>query len=176
MRKYIILVAFVLFCASATVCKPELLAANTFLKEFLNHEILALLAIILAITFASVANIHLSLNRITLRAFGRRRALGSESSEPVRKEINSNAWTLFGGFIVCILSLIVKGIMPENIYIVSAMNGVALTVLLLSVLVFYDIYRVIFAVVGSPISAGEEPDDGSSDEGSDFDSDVPPTT
>ena len=89
MKKFIVLVAFILFCAVSTVSEPTFLAKNNFLQQFVNHEILALLAIILAITFASMANIHLALNRIVMRAFGRRRALGQRSSEAVRREINS---------------------------------------------------------------------------------------
>lgn len=177
MRKFIILVAFLLFCAVSTVSRPEFLAKNAFLEDFLNHEILALLAVILVITFASVANIHLALNRITLRAFKGREAFGLQASEPVRREINSSAWLLFWGFVACVLFLIVKGTMSGNIYVVSAMNGLALTVLLLNIVVFYDIYKAIFAIVGSPLNTGGGPDDGgSSDEGEDFDSDVPPTT
>ena len=67
MKKFIILVAFILFCSVSTVVKPEFLANNVFLVEFVNQELLALLAVILAITFASVANIHLALNRIVLQ-------------------------------------------------------------------------------------------------------------
>ena len=171
MKKFIILVAFILFCAVSTVSKPEFLAANYFLKGFINHEILALLAIILAITFASVANIHLALNRIVMRAFGRKSALGQQASEPVRQEINSNAWWLFWGFIACAISLIVKGSMPEHIYVVSAMNGVALSVLLLNVLVFYDIYRAIFRIVGSGIDGSGDADDDKK-----FDPETPPTS
>ena len=169
MKKFIVLVAFILFCAVSTVSEPTFLAKNNFLQQFVNHEILALLAIILAITFASMANIHLALNRIVMRAFGRRTALGQRSSEAVRREINSNAWWLFWAFIVCVISLIVKGSMPDHVYIVSAMNGVALTVLLLNVLVFYDIYRAIFAIVGSGVDSSEDSDDDSK-----FDPEIPP--
>jgi len=170
MRKFIILVAFILFCAVSTVSVPTFLAENIFLQGFINHEILALLAIILAITFASVANIHLALNRIIMRTVGRKKERGQQASQKVRREVNSNAWLLFWAFIVCVISLIVKGSMPDHTYIVSAMNGVALAVLLLNVLVFYDIYRAIFAIVGSGVEGGDDSDDDNK-----FDPEIPPT-
>ena len=168
MRKFVILIAFILFFAVSTVSKPEFLATNNFLQEFFTHEILALLAVILAITFASVANIHLALNRIVMRAFGRS-SIGEQAAQPVRQEINSSAWWLFWGFIACALSLIVKGSMPDHIYIVSAMNGIGLTVLVLNVLIFYDIYQAIFKIAGSGVGGN----DGSEEEKK-FDSETPP--
>ena len=60
--------------------------------------------------------------------------------------------------------------MPDHTYIVSAMNGVALAVLLLNVLVFYDIYRAIFAIVGSGVEGGDDSDDDNK-----FDPEIPPT-
>lgn len=157
MKKFIILVSFMTVCAVATIVVPEFLAKNTFLVGFISHEILAILAVILSITFASVANVHLSLNRIVRVVFRRDWKRGILASEPVRKEINSNAWLLFWAFIVCIGALIVKGVLGDNVYIESSMNGIALTVLLLNVLVLHDMYKTIFAIVSSPELSDGEP-------------------
>jgi hypothetical protein len=41
--------------------------SNPFLKNFVNHELLNLLGVILAITLASVVNIHFEFNKIEER-------------------------------------------------------------------------------------------------------------
>ena len=40
---------------------------NAFLKDFVNHEFIAVLGIILAITLASIAQLHLAMNQIEER-------------------------------------------------------------------------------------------------------------
>lgn len=67
MIKIIILVALAAVLAVACICQPSLLSENTILNGLMNHEVLALMAVILTVTLASVANIHLAINRIVAK-------------------------------------------------------------------------------------------------------------
>jgi hypothetical protein len=154
---YGIIIAYTLFVAVATLCKPDFLGGNSFLDSLVGPELLSLLAVILSITFASVANIHLALNRIIRRAFGDVHE-GQEAARPSREQINSNAWLLFYAFLVCAAALFLKSLAPDSDTIKSAMNGVAIGSLLVNVLVFRDIYSTIFQLAESDLAVkGAEP-------------------
>ncbi len=45
-----------------SVCAPAILAKNEFLVGFINQEILSIMAVIMAISIASIATIHLWFN------------------------------------------------------------------------------------------------------------------
>lgn len=156
MIKYIILIAFGLFVAVATLCRPDFLAHNSFLAAFVSHEILALLAVVMTITFASVANIHFALNRIIGHVYAKDLDRGQRAAAKARGELNTNAWTLFWAFIACALILVIKGIVTNNDYVTSAMNGLALGALLVNVLVFYDIYDTLFTLASSDLAVKGE--------------------
>ena len=65
---YVTLLAMATLCTIIAVVKPSLLNdQNSFLKNFVNHEFINVLGIILAITLASTAQIHLAFNRIEER-------------------------------------------------------------------------------------------------------------
>jgi hypothetical protein len=160
MIKIGILIAYVLFVAVATLCKPDFLASNEFLKDFVGSELLSLLAVILAITFASVANIHLALNQIIARVYEKNIEHGQVKAGEIRKEINSNAWLLFYAFLACAAVLFFKALFSDNDYVLSAMNGIALGTLLVNVLVFHDIYSTVFALAASDLAVrGAQPPD-----------------
>ena len=62
--------AVVLICA---IYNPSYLSdKNEFMHHFVNHELLALLGIIMTITLASAASLHLEFNKIEERYFERR--------------------------------------------------------------------------------------------------------
>ncbi len=72
-------VALCIFICSAATCvvlsvvAPTVLSdRNSFLKGFVSHELLVLLGVIVTITLASAANLHLELNKL---------------EEPVRKRV-----------------------------------------------------------------------------------------
>jgi hypothetical protein len=98
MIKYFIIISFLLFVATATVCNPEFLAKNSFLESFVTHEILGILAVIMTVTFASVANIHFYITRIVGKAYGADLNKGQRKADAPRSELNTNAWLLFWCF------------------------------------------------------------------------------
>jgi len=157
MNKITGLIAFALFLAVCIVCKPEFLSDNTFLRGFINHEILALMAVIMTITLASVANIHISLNSLVLRRFGGNEPL-KEAAAGVKKEMTDNAWLIFWGFLVTAIVLVAKGAFDDkNVLAYAITHGVCLWFLLLYFLCMYDIYKVVFGIVELELKVGDPP-------------------
>ena len=143
--RYGLLFSTIAVLGAMVVCQPGWLANNWFINQFVSSEIVAVLIVILTITFASVANIHLSLNRISQRhgkSFADRLAR-------IRRKINGDAWLIFWAFVVCLAALLIKGGAGENVYLLAVAHAVALVVLLINVLVLHTIYRSIFALVAA---------------------------
>jgi hypothetical protein len=132
---------------AASIYSPSVFAKNDFLGHFITYELLGILAVILTVTLASIANIHLSLTRLVRMAF-KNKAEGMRRANDVRREINQNGWTLVILFVVACVLLFVKG-WPEqkNLYIMSLVNAFGITILFTYILVLCDTYQVIFAIV-----------------------------
>lgn len=146
MIKLVGLIGFAAVLASVVVCKPEWMSDNTFLKGFISFEILSLLAVILTVTLASVANIHLAINRIIARHLSGN-AAQVKIAEEVKSETKANAWTIFYSFFFAVLILFVKGLNDADALIVSACNAGMLWLLFLNLMCILDIYKVIYGIV-----------------------------
>ena len=163
MIKIAALIGFAVVLASLVICKPEWLSDNTFLKGFITFEILSLLAVILTVTLASVANIHLAINRIIARHLAGNTAQ-IRVAEEIKTEIKSNAWTIFYSFFFAVGILFVKGLNEPDQLIVSVCNASMLWLLLLNLMCILDIYRVIYGIVDLESgleggrAGGDEPD------------------
>lgn len=164
--RYGIFFSSLAIAGAIVVCRPEWLASNTFVQDFVGPDLLSLLVVILTITFASVANIHLSLNRFQATATPSRK----QAIEDIRGEINDNAWLIFSAFIVCVVSLLAKGALTDPIG-VAATDAICLLALLVNALVMHDLYHAIFALA----SAGVAQTPGAGNDGNpDFTQDSPP--
>lgn len=157
--KIVIVIAMIAVALSGTFCAPEFFAKNSFLASFVTYEMLNILAVILTVTLASIANIHLSLNRIVKMNF-KDRAKGAARASAVRREINHDGWLLFWLFIIACGLIFLKGAFePSDLRIMSLVNSLGLVVLLTSLLVLCDIYQVIYTIVqidtAAPTDYGE---------------------
>lgn len=146
MIKIVGLIGFGAVLASIVVCKPEWMSDNTFLKGFITFEILSLLAVILTVTLASVANIHLAINRIIAKHLSGNFAQ-VKVAEEIKAEIKSNAWTIFYSFFFAVAILFIKGLSEADTLIVSTCNASMLWILFLNLMCILDIYRVIYGIV-----------------------------
>jgi len=119
------------------------------------------MSVILTVTLASVANIHMALNRIVARRFKGNDQLKIAAGE-VKREMKDNAWYIFWGFALTIVVLLVKGLNAHDQLIVAIANGIVVWALFLFILCMYDIYKVIFGIVdlemevGTDASGGED--------------------
>lgn len=143
-----LLSAAIAVLGSVVVAHPDWLSKNTLLATMMTHELISILVVILTVTLASVANIHLAITRMTMSSQGDRDVVRLVASE-VRKEINDNAWTIFWSFVAAILVLIWKGAFPNNEFIVAACHAIGLIVVMLNVLVLHDLYRATFKLAAA---------------------------
>src|SRR5262245_19090876 len=101
---------------------------NDFLHHFVNHELLSLLGIIMTITLASAANLHLELNKIEERF--RRRGLTK-----TRQSVVQDSFFLIALFIVSIVLVVLKPLIGPSPVGEAILNGLALVIVLSNVLV-----------------------------------------
>lgn len=153
----------------STMARPELLAENDFLKAIASHEIVSILVVILTVTMASVANIHLALGRLKNTMADAGKDISDQIAD-ARVELSDNAWYLFGAFCLLIIVLLFKG-WVSNIYYISAFNGIILTIIALNLAILFDIYSSVYLLTSldNPPHPGQNGNDGSevSGDGSD---------
>jgi len=111
---------------------PHVLANNNFLTGFVNHEILAIMAVIMTISIASIATIHIWFNELEekhgQRVFGK-----------ARREINHSAFVMIWLFVGQLALLIIRSMFLENVTAISLFNGVSVLLLLASVITLLDV-------------------------------------
>ena len=138
---YVSLIVFaaVSICVAAT--QPHWTSdSNPFLRNFVNHEFLNLLGVILAITLASVVNVHFEFNKIEER-FQQAGALQTS-----RANLRKNTNFLIGLFLVAVLLVVVKPLVTAGDTGEALVNSGALFILLWHVLILVSLTRLAFAI------------------------------
>ena len=121
-----------------SICRPDILAQNTFLQGFINHEILNIMAVIMTISIATIATIHIWFNELEdkhkQKVFGK-----------ARREINQSAFYFIGLFMAQLVCLVVRSlpIFEKSDMALSFFNGAALLLLTFSVFTLLDIMGVV---------------------------------
>ena len=167
MIKIVSLIVIAGVLSGMVICKPHWLADNVFLQQFVNHEAIALMAVILTVTLASVANIHLALNRMVMKKF-KDNAEIKAASATVKREMRDNAWLIFWGFTLTFVLLLIKGLNDENLIVLASINGIVVWTIFLFIACMFDIYQVVFGIADLELSLG-----GSTGPSEDFSSDSP---
>ena len=121
--------------ASASLCRPTLLADNEFIKGFLAHDVLPIMAIIMTIAIASVATIHIWFNELEAKA--EKKVFGE-----ARREINHDAQLLIWLFLAEFIFLVIRAYFDGSELAISFFNGAAIVVFLASVVSLIDILNV----------------------------------
>jgi len=124
-----------------SVCQPSILARNEFLIGFINHEILNIMAVIMTISIASIATIHIWFNELEDKH--QQKVFGA-----ARREINQAAFFFIGLFIAQLVLLVVRSltIFEKSDSATSLFNGASLMLLLCTVLTLADIMGVVRAL------------------------------
>lgn len=136
-----------LICATAVwlvlvISTPSTLSdQNLFLKGFINHELLAFLGVLVTITLASAAQLHLALNRIEEKA--KKRAFTS-TRQAVKKSAYWLLWALVLGLVLVVVKPIIIGAGYQRAE--ALLNGFALLVILFSVLILSDLTSAAFSI------------------------------
>ncbi len=123
-----------------SVCAPWVLSdKNSFLRDFVNHEFLNLLGVIVAITLASAANLHLQFNQIEDAA---KKIILIKTRMAVRR---SASW-LIGLFSLGLLLVLIKPLLPLSDISMSLANGLAILIVIFNILVLTDLTQLAFSI------------------------------
>jgi hypothetical protein len=126
--------------AVMVICAPQWLDdGNTFLKTFVGVEFLGALGVILAITLASLAQLHLSLNE-------REERRGVRFLDETHAEIRSSGRWLIGLYIGAVAVVVTKPLLGTAPRVEALMNALALAVLGFYILILFDITSAVFSM------------------------------
>lgn len=121
---------------------------NDFMHGFVNHELLAILGVILAITLASASQIHLKFNDMEEKE-------GTRFLRKSRREVESNTYWLILSFVAALVLVFLKPLFVAHHFGVAFINGFALWILVFDIVILYDITSGIFSIppqLGRPAS------------------------
>jgi hypothetical protein len=113
---------------------------NSFFKEFVNHELLNILGVILAITIASAGQLHLELNSIEEKYSTNNRFIKT------RAGIKSAVFWLVGLFFIGTILVSIKPLLCADTWAQALFNGAALLILIWNVLVLVSIIQTVFSI------------------------------
>ncbi|MGR3660753.1 MAG: hypothetical protein ACU0CA_06120 [Paracoccaceae bacterium] len=133
------------------------MAKNKFLIEFVNHEYVNVLSVIVTVSLVSVTQIHLEYSRIERRF--RQRVF-----QDARRTVNIGALLLTGMLLLAFVISFIRAEVSDNNTSLSLVHGAALLTIVTAVFIMYDLVRVVYVLAADePIDENEEPDDGSAD-------------
>lgn len=141
MNRTIAVVALLAWCAvwlSILAAAPTALSDdNAFLAGFMNHEFLSFMGVVVTITLASAANLHIELNKLEDK-------LDAPVFRGTKRDLRHSAFTLVGALVAAIVLVIIKPLVVGCAVPEAVANGAGVTILLISVLILIDITSAAF--------------------------------
>lgn len=132
---------FLLVCAfmvGASLMYPESLGdGNGFLGGFVNHEFLNFMGVIVTITLASIANLHIELRK-------KEREAGEEFLAKTRVAVKKSAFSLIWALFLSVVLVVVKPLLPEADVWRAIANTFSIAIILWGILVILDITKLAF--------------------------------
>lgn len=139
MTPLVALIVLAIILLTISFIEPFYLSdSNGFLKEFVNHEFLAILGFIVALTLGSAGNIHLELNRLedkTDKPFTR-----------TRTAIKKSAVSLVIAFFAAGILVIFKPLLIQKPIFSAVANSMAILIVFFNLAVLYDLAETVFAI------------------------------
>lgn len=118
--------------------RPSVISdSNAFLMNFVNHEYLSFMGILVTITLASAANIHIELNRYD-------EVLGKSGFERTRSDLRHSAIALIVALCFSLATVIIKPLGPATPEWQATLNGFALLTIAFSILIVADLTMAAF--------------------------------
>ncbi|KQP04532.1 hypothetical protein [Methylobacterium sp. Leaf93] len=109
----------------------------------MNYEYLGFMSVLVTITLASAANIHIELNRYD-------EALGKSAFERSRADLRHSAMALIAALCVALVTVFTKGLIPEVAARQAAVNGLALITIAFSIVTKVDLTLAAFRLTPLP--------------------------
>jgi len=126
--------------AATAVAQPALLSdKNRFLHDLVGTELLNVLGVILAISLASAANLHLEFNKIEER-------YNKKGLTKSRDGIKRATYWLISLFLIGIVVVVVKPVVGSSDLGEAIFNSLGLFVLFWNVLVLSSLVQAAFAI------------------------------
>lgn len=133
------LISLMIAVALISCAHPNWLSdQNPFLKNFVNHELLAVLGVVVTITLASAASLHLELNRIEDET--------QEPFEEARSATKAYAYLLIVLFALALALVVIKPLLASNAHLEAAFNGVAVLIIIVNIMALADLTSAVFAI------------------------------
>jgi hypothetical protein len=130
--------ASILFACS--ISHPEILDdSKQFFKDLLSKDMLPILGIILTISLASVAQLHLEFNKIEERR-------GELFLCSTRKALKGAAYMLIGTFVLGIIVVSLKAIIADTSFLQAIFNSLGILLLSLNVIILSDLTSAAFSI------------------------------
>lgn len=112
---------------------------NNFLAGFVTHEFLGFMGVVVTITLASAANLHIELLKCE-------ESVEQELFTETKRHIKHSALALIFLLVLSVISVVVKPLLPDGEYSQSLVNGFALLIIIASVLTLIDLTLSAFAL------------------------------
>lgn len=119
---------------------PEILSdQNSFFEEFVNHEFLSFMGLLVTITLVSATNLFIELHKLEAK-------FGVGSFKKTRKDVRQSAVVLIYFLIISILIVVIKPLWSFSELCTSLINSSALFLLIASCMMLLDITNAAFRV------------------------------
>lgn len=138
------LVLVVVAGVTVSICRPEFLSGNTFLIDFVNHEFINVLAVMVTVSLVSVVQIHLEYTRIE-RRFKKR------VFSVARSKVNLSASILIALMILAFPISFLKSEFEGSEMALSIIFVASLMCILEAIFIMYDLIQTVC------VMATEEP-------------------
>lgn len=123
-----------------SVYAPDILSdkGNGFLAGFVNHELLAFLGVVVTITLASAANLHLELNKLEDQV--------GRQFPKTRRSIRLSAYSLIALLFVGFVIVLIKPFMNHNEILSSLLNSAAVIIIIFDIFILIDLTTAILSI------------------------------
>jgi uncharacterized protein YqhQ len=136
----ILLAVALLVCVMAAYSPGPLSDENSFLRGFVSHELLSVLGVIVTITLASSAQLHLTLNQIEERHQTEHAFLATRSG------IRGAAFALIILFVLAVVLVVAKPLLASADWSQTLFNGAALLILVWNILILVSLTEAVFGL------------------------------
>lgn len=123
-----------------SICLPSTLSdsGNSFLRGFVNQELLATLGVVVTITLASAGNIHIELGKLEKSL--------SVDFQREKQTVRHSAYLLIALFLAALLLVVLKPVLASGERPSAFANSAGLFILVWAVAVLYDLTRSAFRI------------------------------
>ena len=111
---------------------------NTFLRDFLDVDLLAVLGFVASVSIASASSIMIHLNQLS--------DVTEVEFVRTRRSLRNSALTMVIAFVIALGVVVGKPVLPQNSVYTTSANFLALLTLLVSTSVLWDLTMTVFKI------------------------------